>query len=105
MRGLGNYKLPPPRPTIERKIGNLLVYQGSQAVVRFLDGQAYGLPAELMRRLEITPGERFVMEVVRVGRDVVDVRVERAPVTRPALGRMLTPKVQVRDGKKLTTRR
>lgn len=102
MKGLGNYRF---AEQVERKPGVLMFYRGSKAVVRFHDGQSYSLPAQPLRRLDMKPDERFVMLVTRRGKAVTEVRIERPPKARPALSRGAMPKVVVRDGKKLVTRK
>lgn len=90
---------------VERKPGTLLSFKGSKAIVRFHDGMTYGLPAVPFKRLSIAEGARFVLVVRRVGRAIIEVRVERPAEARPARPRQATPKVYLREGRKLATRK
>lgn len=99
MKGLGNYR------SSERRIGTLLSVQGNRADARFLDGQVFAMPLAPFSMAGVRPGERFVLVTSYEGKRVVDVKVER---NEARLGSVLSaplPKVQVRDGAKLTTRR
>jgi len=102
VKGLGNYRF---RPQVERRLGTLVAYRGKRAVVRFHNGLTYALPAEPMEKLDLKAGGRFVLLITRMGGEVADVRVEPPPQARPALPRQATPKVLVKDGRKLITRR
>lgn len=102
VHGYGNYRFP---PQVERKPAVLLLYRGPKAVVRFHDGTTYGIPSEALRRLGTAPGQRFVLVVTRVGGKITEVRVETVAEARPAMTARGTPKVVVRDGRKLITRK
>ena len=113
MKGLGNYRFhrrkrkpQPSVPRIERRPAVLLEYRGSKgAVVRFHDGQTYGMPAEPLKKIGVQPRQRFFLVVTRLNGVVQEVRVEAVTPPRPARARQAMPKVVVRDGKKLTTRK
>lgn len=105
MKGLGNYRFHRGAPNIERTPAVLLSYRGHRAVVRFHDGTTYAIPAAPLKKIGVTPTQRFRLITVREGGEVRDVRVERMPEARPARQRATTPKVQVREGRKLTTRK
>lgn len=102
MKGLGNYTSP---PRVERRPAIVVVYQGPRAHIRFHDGQTYAMPAEPLRKLGVVEGATFFMVTTWVGKAPVDSRVELPAVARPALPRRGTPKVVVRDGQKMVTRR
>lgn len=107
MKGLGNYRRLPTAvpPTQERRLGMVVGYQGPRVTVRFVDGQTYSMPADPFRKLVLAENERFVMVTVYVGRQVRDVRIERAPDARPMIAGRPLPKVYMRDGLKVATRR
>jgi len=106
--GIGNYRrLPQPQQqklTQERRTGMVLSARGDRVSVRWLDGQLHAFPLAPFRTLGIVPGDPFVMVTVFQGRNVVDVRIERTG-SRPAVVERPLPKVVMRDGVKLTTRR
>lgn len=102
MKGLGNYSFP---STVERKPGVLLMFRGKQAVVRFHDGQTYGMPAKGFHEVGIEANQRFMLVVVRRGKKVMEVRAEALPQARPARPRQATPRVYRRDGRKVVTRK
>lgn len=110
MKGLGNYRFHKrrkraPQPSVERRPAVLLSYRGSKGVVRFHDGKTYGIPAAPLKKIGIAPQERFFLIVVRLEGNVQEVRVERPPPARPPRAAQAMPKVVMRDGKKLTTRK
>ena len=107
MKGLGNYRFQrgPAAQNIERRLGVLLMYRGPKAVVRFHDGSTYAIPAAPLKKIGVVPEERFRMIVVREGGEVREVRVERLAAARPPRVGQAMPKVQMRDGRKLTTRK
>lgn len=92
---------------IERLFGALMTYQGPSALITFREGYTYSMPAAPFRRLGIVPGERIRLLVRRVSGRVVGVRVEAIAPSRPARADKQgpRPKVQVRRGRKLITRR
>jgi hypothetical protein len=102
VKGLGNYRFP---AQIERKLGQLVMYRGERAVVRFRSGETYALPAAPLRKIDIEPGGRFVLLVTRRGETVTEIRVEQPPEARPAMPKREDPKVQQRVGRKLITRK
>lgn len=102
MRGLGNYRF---RPQVERRLGTLVLFRGGKAVVRFHNGATYALPSEPLKKIGVKPKGRFVLIVTRVGGEVVDISVEPPPEARPPMPRRATPKVMVKDGRKLITRK
>lgn len=102
MKGFGNYRF---APQVERKPATLLVYRGSKAVVRFHDGTTYAIPSQPLRKISVKPEERFVMMITRVAGKVQEVRVEPLAEARPARIMRAMPKVVVKDGKKLITRK
>jgi hypothetical protein len=89
---------------MERRAGTLYEIQGDRARVRWLDGQLGALPLAPFRTLSIAPGDPFVLVTVYRGSQVASVRIERSG-TRPAVIDRPLPKVVMRDGIKLTTRR
>lgn len=108
MKGLGNYRFQSkrtPEPNRERRGAVLLSYRGPKAVVRFRDGNAYSIPSAPLKKIGVEPGHRFWLIVLRLRGQVQDVRVEPMVAARPARPKRPTPKVVLRDGKKLTTRR
>lgn len=102
MKGIGNYRF---ATQVERRHGELIAYRGSKATVRLRDGRVYSMPAEPLRKLAIAENEPLVIVVTWQGRDVHDVRVEKPPPVRPARVRQPLPKVVMRDGKRMTTRK
>jgi hypothetical protein len=102
VKGLGNYRFP---PQVERRLGTLVQYRGGKAVVRFHNGMTYALPAEPLKKVGVEADGKFVIIITRVGGDVAEIRVEQPSEARPALPRRLTPKVVVKTGRKLITRK
>lgn len=106
MKGLGNYRFQDQnRTTVERRPGQLLLYRGRRAVVRFGDGGTYSVPADGLKREHIEPKQRFVMVITRAGKKIQGIRYEPLAPPMPNPKKQVLPKVMVRDGKKLTTRR
>ncbi len=109
MKGLGNYRFHrrkrKAQPNVERRPAVLLEYRGQKAVVRFHDGSTYGIPAAPLKKIGVQPKQRFFLIVVRLSGNVQEVRVEAMAPPRPSRARQAMPKVVVRDGKKLTTRK
>jgi len=88
-------------------VGQLLAIHPNRVAVRWIDGQLGTLPAGAVSAFQsvgVVAGDPFALVTVFRGRDVVDVRVERT-AARPAVVERVLPKVMVRDGLKLTTRR
>lgn len=83
----------------------MLSYRGPKAIVRFHDGNTYSIPAKPLKDIGVQEGQRFRLIIARVAGAVQDVRVERLAAPRPARVVQAMPKVQVRDGRKLTTRK
>ena len=102
MKGLGNYRFPPNE---ERKPAVMLSYKGSRAIVRFHNGATFAIPAAPLKKLGVSPGDRFLLIVHRVGKRVKDIRVERIPEARPARPKGVTPKIMFKAGRRLITRR
>jgi len=102
-QGIGNYSEGAPR--IERKPATVVSYQGPRALIRFFDGMAYAMPSAPLQQLGLSEGTRFMLIVVWQGRRPIDVHVEPIAPGRPALDRRGTPKVYVRNGQRLATRR
>lgn len=102
MKGLGNYRF---RSQVERRLGTLVQYRGPTAVVRFHNGATYSLPSKPLRKVGIEAGKRFVLLVTRRGGSVSDIRVEPPPRARPPTAPRPMPKVMVKSGRKLVTRR
>jgi hypothetical protein len=107
VKGLGNYRFQrgAAAPNIERRPGILLMYRGAKALVRFHDGGTYAIPAAPLKKIGIAPKQRFRMLVIRDRGKVLDVRVEPLPEARPSRPEQSMPKVQMRNGRKLTTRK
>lgn len=104
IRGLGNYSTT-PTPRMERRLATVIRYQGQRAHIRFHDGQAYGMPAAPLMQISIPEGGRFVIVTRWVGKTPVESHVEPAPEARPPSDRRnMTPKVVMRDGRKMITR-
>lgn len=101
--GIGNYSEGIPRA--ERKPATVVSFQGPRAWIRFHDGMTYAMAAEPLRQLSLAEGARFMLVVLWQGRRPVSVHVEPIAPGRPGLERRGTPKVYVRDGQKLATRR
>lgn len=102
MKGLGNYRFPPNE---ERKPAVLLSYKGSRALVRFHNGTTFAIPAAPLKKLGVKTDDRFLLIVQRVGKKVTDIRVEHAPEARPARPKGVTPKIMLKAGRRLITRR
>jgi hypothetical protein len=102
MKGLGNYRF---RPQVERKVGVLLRYRGQKATVQFHGGLTYMVPAAPLRKIGVEENGRFVMLVSRLGKDVVDIRVEKAPEARPPMTKGQVPKILKRAGRRVITRK
>lgn len=108
MKGLGNYRFHPkaaPRENIERIPAWLLGYRGDRALVRFHDGTAYSIPADPLKKIGVEPEQRFLLLITRVNGVVREYRVEALAPPRPPRPGSVMPKVVVRDGKKMTTRK
>ena len=105
MKGLGNYRQVAPATSTERRLAQVATYQGPRAAIRFIDGTTYSMPSEPLRKLGLAVGSMFVLITEYRGRDVASVRVERQGEARGAAPRRTPPKVMLRDGLKVTTRR
>jgi hypothetical protein len=68
------------------------------------DERAYAMPAAPLTKVGLKAGDPFVMVVARSGAAVAGVVFERVPEARPPRQMQSVPKVQVRSGRKLTTR-
>ena len=105
MKGLGNYSTA-NKPTEERRVGKLVMYRADRAMIEFPGALSYGITAVPFRAAGIAEGEHFVLIVHRLRGAIIDVpRVEKHAAARPPIDRKATPKVLVRDGRKLSTRR
>lgn len=102
MKRLGSYSNP---LRVERRPAVVVIYQGNRAHIRFHDGQTYGMPAEPLRKAGIAEGGMFFVVTTWSGKVPVESRVEPPSAPRAALEKRATPKVMVKDGAKLTTRR
>lgn len=104
LRGLGNYSQAQAQ-RVERRPAMIVKYQGQRAHIRFHDGTTYGMPASPLQAIGIPEGGTFVLVTTWLGKTPVGVSVERPADARPPSGRRsLTPKVIVRDGRKMITR-
>lgn len=104
MKAIGNYRA--ATPTEERRVGEVVLFKGNRAMVRFPGTLAFSMPADDFRRLGITEGQHFVLIVRRLRGAVLErPRIEPHAPARPVIDRKATPKVMVRDGRKLATRR
>lgn len=104
MKGIGNYRA--PAPTEERRVGKVVMFKGNRAMVQFPGTLAFSMPADDFRQRGIVEGQHFVLIVRRLRGAVVErPRIEAHASARPMIDRKATPKVMVRDGKKLATRR
>lgn len=102
MKGIGNYSLP---PRVERRPAVVVVYQGPRAHIRFHDGQTYAMPADPLRKLGVAEGGVFFVVTTWVGSKPIDSKVEAPSAPRLETRRAGTPKIMVRDGQKLVTRK
>lgn len=102
MKGLGNYA---DGRRVERKPARLVSYQGSRAHIRFHDGTTYAIPSEPLRKLAVKEGGPFFVVTTWAGAMPIDMRVELPAPAREPTGRMRTPKMYVRDGRRLVTRK
>lgn len=109
MKGLGNYRFQrrpaKERQDIERQPAWLMGFRGDKAHIRVSDGRAFSIPGAPLKKIGVEPDQRFVLLIVRVNGEVRDVRVEALPPPRPPRVPGAMPKVVVRSGKKLTTRK
>jgi hypothetical protein len=110
VKAVGNYRqaqphAPAPTTTTERRLAQVAVFHGPRASIRFHDGATYSMPAEPLRKLGLVEGALFVMITEYRGKNVVSARVERHAEARGAAPERAQPKVMVRDGLKVTTRR
>lgn len=102
MKRLGNYSNP---PRVERRPAVVVIYQGNRAHIRFHDGQTYGMPSEPLRKAGIAEGGTFFVVTTWVGKVPVESRVEPPSAPRGRAEKRTTPKVMVKDGAKLVTRK
>ena len=107
MKGLGNYRQlqAAPKKVVERRLAQLVLIHGPRASVRYIDGTTYTMPAAPLQKLGLLPEDTFVIVIEWVGRSPVSVTAERRPEARGAAPGRPQPKVMVRNGLKLTTRR
>lgn len=83
----------------------LLSYKGSRALVRFHNGATFAIPSKPLKKLGIEPQTRFLLIVKRLGKKVQDIRVERFTEARPPRAKSMTPKIMLKEGRRLITRR
>lgn len=111
MKGWGNYRFQRKKrkkraqPNTERTLGVLLKYRGSKAIVRFHDGASYSIPSKALKKIGVKPGDRFRLIIIRLSGAIQDIRVETMPEARPPMRPRAMPKVVMREGRKLTTRK
>lgn len=107
MKAIGNYRQSQASaPIVERRLAQVVVFQGPRAYVRTLDGDTHTMAAESLRRLSMREGDTFVLVAEYQGKRVLAVRVERQGEARPNVPmEKERPKVMVRSGMKVTTRR
>lgn len=87
-------------------MGKVVVFKGNRAMVQFPGTLAFSMPSDDFRRLGIVEGQHFVLIVRRLRGAVLErPRIEAHAPARPMIDRKATPKVMVRDGRKLATRR
>ncbi len=86
-------------------MAQVMLLTGPRASVRFVDGSIQSIPSEPLRKLGLVEGGMFHMTITRRGKDVIDVRVELPKETRPVIAGRPMPKVMMRNGLKMTTRR
>lgn len=108
MKGIGNYRQIQAAPVVstERRRAQLVLITGPRASIRFVDGMTYAMPYEPLKKLGLVAGDVFMIITEYRGREP-HVRVERiaeARETQPVAPKT-GPKVMVRNGLKLTTRR
>lgn len=103
MKGIGNYSQLAQQ--VERQTGTLVASQGPRSTITLMGGMTYSVPTEPFRKADVKPGERFVMLTTRVNGRVVSCVVSKPPAARPPLDRRQTPKVYVREGERVVTRR
>jgi hypothetical protein len=106
LRGLGNYSTQPrAQPRVERRPAIVVKYQGQRAHVRFHDGTTYGMPAAPLAQIGVPEGGMFIIVTTWVGKTPIESRVEPQSDPRGAADRRSgTPKIIVRDGRKMITR-
>lgn len=90
----------------ERRHGRVLKYSPNRAYVVFHDGDARSMPSAPFVEARIGAEEPFVMIIYRDGDGKVEsVSVQRVEMAAPKLASAGLPKVMVKDGRRLTTRR
>lgn len=70
-----------------------------------MDGTTRTMPSEPLTKIGLKPEDTFTMVIEWRGKVPVKVSVEHRSQARGALGQRAQPKVMLRDGLKLTTRR
>lgn len=105
MKALGNYSRPAPVAQTERRTAQIVSFQGNRATIRFLDGAVYAMPSDRFTSLALVPGNMFILVTEYQGKRVAGVRVERQAEARGAAPEREQPKIMVRSGLKVTTRR
>lgn len=70
-----------------------------------MDGLTYAMPAEPLTKLGLKVDDTFMLVIEWVGRVPNSVRVELRSQARGPAAKRAQPKVMVRDGLKITTRR
>jgi len=105
LRGLGNYSTQQPAVRVERRPAMVVKYQGQRAHIRFHDGTTYGMPSGPLMQIGVPEGGTFFLVTKWSGKTPVESQVEPPHDPRPASDRRSgTPKIVVRDGRKMITR-
>lgn len=105
MKAIGNYRVQPVISN-DRRLAQIVMMTGPRASIRFIDGTTYAMAAEPLRKVGLVSGDMFILITEYRGREVAGVRVERqAPVRGGTPTERAAPKIMVRDGLKVTTRR
>jgi hypothetical protein len=94
-----------PHRRDERRPAKLARYRGARALVSFHNGTTFTIPSKQLRELKVAPGQRFFLIITWVGREVSDIRAELPHPARPITPRGATPKIMVRSGRRLQTRK
>ncbi len=74
-------------------------------MVSYHNGPVFTMPSAPLRKLSITPGDPFFLIVTWMGKEVHDVRAERPHPARLITPRGATPKIMVKTGRRVRTRK